>query len=48
MESCTRTARKDRLALPLRPLQRWIKSKNPAAPAVKREAEENWGEEKWR
>jgi bifunctional non-homologous end joining protein LigD len=26
----------------------WIKSKNPAAPAVKREAEENWGEEKWR
>ena len=28
--------------------QRWIKSKNPAAPAVKREAEENWGEEKWR
>jgi bifunctional non-homologous end joining protein LigD len=21
----------------------WIKSKNPAAPAVKREAEENWG-----
>jgi bifunctional non-homologous end joining protein LigD len=28
--------------------QRWIKNKNPAAPAVKREAEENWGEEKWR
>jgi ATP-dependent DNA ligase len=28
--------------------QRWIKSKNPAAPAVKREAEENWGKEKWR
>jgi bifunctional non-homologous end joining protein LigD len=22
---------------------RWIKSKNPNAPAVKREAEENWG-----
>jgi ATP-dependent DNA ligase len=21
----------------------WIKSKNPAAPAVKREAEEEWG-----
>jgi ATP-dependent DNA ligase len=21
----------------------WIKSKNPAAPAVKREAEEDWG-----
>ena len=30
------------LALPLRP-QNWIKSKNPAAPAVKREAEEGWG-----
>jgi bifunctional non-homologous end joining protein LigD len=26
----------------------WIKSKNPAAPAVKREAEEEWGKEKWR
>jgi bifunctional non-homologous end joining protein LigD len=25
----------------------WIKSKNPAAPAVKREAEEDWGK-KWR
>src|SRR5215831_14660774 len=25
-----------------------IKSKNPAAPAVKREAEEDWGKEKWR
>jgi bifunctional non-homologous end joining protein LigD len=24
----------------------WIKSKNPNAPAVKREAEEDWG--KWR
>jgi hypothetical protein len=24
----------------------WIKSKNPNAPALKREAEENWG--KWR
>jgi ATP-dependent DNA ligase len=23
----------------------WIKSKNPAAPAVKREAEEGWGRE---
>jgi ATP-dependent DNA ligase len=22
----------------------WVKSKNPAAPAVKREAEEEWGE----
>jgi ATP-dependent DNA ligase len=26
----------------------WIKSKNPAAPAVKREAEEDWGKEKWK
>jgi ATP-dependent DNA ligase len=26
----------------------WIKSKNPAAPAVKREAEEDWGRERWR
>ena len=27
---------------------RWLKFKNPAAPAVKREAEEDWGKEKWR
>jgi bifunctional non-homologous end joining protein LigD len=26
----------------------WIKSKNPAAPAVKREAEEDWGAKRWR
>jgi len=26
----------------------WLKFKNPAAPAVKREAEEDWGSEKWR
>jgi hypothetical protein len=26
----------------------WLKMKNPAAPAVKREAEEDWGEERWR
>jgi hypothetical protein len=26
----------------------WIKCKNPSAPAVKREAEEDWGREKWR
>jgi bifunctional non-homologous end joining protein LigD len=26
----------------------WIKTKNPAAPAVKREAEEDWGKERWR
>ena len=26
----------------------WVKCKNPAAPAVKREAEENWSKERWR
>jgi ATP dependent DNA ligase-like protein len=26
----------------------WLKMKNPAAPAVKREAEEDWGRERWR
>ena len=26
----------------------WLKFKNPAAPAVKREAEEEWGKERWR
>jgi bifunctional non-homologous end joining protein LigD len=26
----------------------WLKFKNPAAPAVKREAEEDWGRERWR
>jgi bifunctional non-homologous end joining protein LigD len=26
----------------------WLKMKNPAAPAVKREAEEEWGKERWR
>jgi bifunctional non-homologous end joining protein LigD len=26
----------------------WFKMKNPAAPAVKREAEEDWGKERWR
>jgi ATP-dependent DNA ligase len=25
----------------------WIKSKNPAAPAVKREEEEDWGRGRW-
>src|SRR5215469_17109725 len=25
----------------------WVKIKNPAAPAVKREAEEDWGEKRW-
>jgi bifunctional non-homologous end joining protein LigD len=26
----------------------WLKMKNPAAPAAKREAEEDWGKERWR
>jgi len=26
----------------------WLKFKNPMAPAVKREAEEDWGKNKWR
>jgi bifunctional non-homologous end joining protein LigD len=26
----------------------WLKFKNPAAPAMKREAEEDWGRERWR
>jgi hypothetical protein len=26
----------------------WLKMKNPACAAVKREAEEDWGKEKWR
>ena len=26
----------------------WLKMKNPAAPAVKREAEEEWGKQRWR
>jgi bifunctional non-homologous end joining protein LigD len=26
----------------------WVKSKNPQAPAVRREAEEDWGKQKWR
>ena len=25
----------------------WVKVKNPAAPAVKREAEEDWGNKRW-
>ena len=28
---------------PLRPLADWLKFKNPQAPAVRREAEEDWG-----
>jgi len=26
----------------------WLKMKNPSAPAVKREAEEDWGRRRWR
>jgi ATP-dependent DNA ligase len=26
----------------------WVKCKNPAAPAMKREAEEDWGKHRWR
>jgi ATP-dependent DNA ligase len=26
----------------------WLKFKNPDAPAVKREAEEDWGRRRWR
>jgi hypothetical protein len=26
----------------------WLKMKNPNAPAVKREAEEDWGNQRWR
>jgi hypothetical protein len=26
----------------------WLKMKNPSAPALKREAEEDWGRKKWR
>ena len=26
----------------------WVKVKNPKAPAVKREAEEDWGNKSWR
>jgi hypothetical protein len=26
----------------------WLKFKNPSAPAVKRQAEEDWGKERWR
>jgi bifunctional non-homologous end joining protein LigD len=36
-----------RLALRLRRSRHWLKFKNPAAPAVKREAEEDW-RRRWR
>jgi ATP-dependent DNA ligase len=26
----------------------WLKIKNPSAPAVRREAEEDWGDKRWR
>ena len=28
-------------------VEHWLKIKNPAAPAVRREAEENWGTKRW-
>jgi len=48
MENFARTARKDRRTLRSGRSRHWIKSKNPAAPAVKREEEEDWGRGKWR
>jgi hypothetical protein len=36
------------LALSQRPIIDWLKMKNPNAPAVKREAEEDGGKDKWR
>ena len=38
-----------RLSSPHRPgcSDHWLKIKNPAAPAVKREAEEDWGDKRW-
>ena len=27
--------------------EHWLKIKNPASPAVKREAEEDWGKKRW-
>jgi hypothetical protein len=37
-----------RLALPLGPVARLVEDENPTAPAVKREAEEDWGKDRWR
>jgi hypothetical protein len=48
MENFARTARKDRLTLRSGRSKDWFKFKNPAAPAVKREAEEEWSKERWR
>jgi hypothetical protein len=36
------------VAFPLGPLLDWLKMKNSNAPAVKREAEENLGKQRWR
>jgi len=36
------------VALSLGPALDWLKMKNANAPAVKREAEEEWGKKKWR
>ena len=47
MENFARTTRA-RLALPFRAFTALDQEQNPAAPAVKREAEEDWGKEKGR
>ena len=36
------------LTLPLGSVEDWLKFKNPDAPAVKREVEEDWRREQWR
>jgi hypothetical protein len=36
-----------RLGSPLRPVAALGQEQEPAAPAVKREAEEDWGKQKW-
>ena len=33
--------------VPLLPGNHWLKIKNPAAPAARREAEEDWGAKRW-
>ena len=40
-------SKRSRIAIPFWPLAGRLKFKNPAAPAVKREAEENWAKERW-
>ena len=45
MEAVKGRDRVEGLALPFRSLTHWLKMKNPDAPAVKREAEEDWGKQ---